>query len=101
MKKHTLRRTQQLPDHSATPPLEESIAAAMRDKAEAEAQYRRRQECRQEISGRRYRDETMKARFLQRLDEDIAAARRRLTLAEANLEGLLLARDGERGGGTA
>lgn len=85
----------------AAPTLDQAIAAAMREKAEAEALHKRRVDRYNELSGKRYRNPALKARFLRRLDGEIRAARERLDIAEANLEGLLLARDAETGGGTA
>lgn len=68
--------------------LNKQIKAARAEAAQAERDYVRLQRRRDEIMARPALNEARRGRFIRRLDEDIAHAHKRLTLAEMNLEGL-------------
>ena len=75
---------------AAQPTLKSPMAEALKEQAEARAEYERLQRRWHEIHDRQCRDENRKARFLKRLDDEIAGAHHRMVMADANVEGLSL-----------
>ena len=73
---------------AAQPALSRALAEALKEQAEARAESERLQRRWHEIHDRQCRDENRKARFLKRLDDEMAGAHHRMVMADANVEGL-------------